>query len=310
PACAFEHQSFPIDDLAHCHACDDVLALASAVERRSEHPLARAILSASETSGSQAAYPTATGVTALSGLGVVGTVNGRAVIVGSHAHFDAHIQHSPEQCALADGDERQGLTPIMVGADGRYIGSIVVSDTVRSTAAESIAQLTSAGIRNIAMLTGDGSAAAQLIADQVGVTDVRANLLPADKLTTVQNLRAEYGPVAMVGDGINDAPALASADVGISMSAATGGSALAMEAGDITLMSDDLRRLPFAYRLSRAAMRTIRANVAFSIAIKLLFFVVVLLGAGSMWLAVLADVGASLLVTLNGMRLLRWKGTA
>ncbi len=149
-------------------------------------------------------------------------------------------------------------------------------------------------------------AAAQVIADQVGVSDVRAGLLPAQKLAALESLRAEHGPIAMVGDGINDAPALAHADVGISMSAASGGSALAMEAGDITLMSDDLRRLPYAVRLSRAAMRTIRSNIVFSIAIKLLVFVLILLGTGSIWLAVLADVGASLLVTLNGMRLLRW----
>ena len=152
------------------------------------------------------------------------------------------------------------------------------------------------------MLTGDGTAAAQNIAGQVGVTEVRANLLPERKVEAIRALLGQYGTVAMVGDGINDAPALATASIGVAMGA--GGTAQAMETADVVLMTDDLRKLPYAIRLSRAAMSTIKANIAFSISVKLLFFVIVLIGSGTMWMAVVADVGVSLLVTLYGMRLL------
>jgi len=153
------------------------------------------------------------------------------------------------------------------------------------------------------MLTGDEPQPAARVAGEVGVDDVRAGLLPAAKVDAVASLREQYGGVAMVGDGINDAPALASATVGIAMGAA--GTAQALETADVALMGDDLRLLPFLLRLSRATMNTIRANVALSLGIKAAFLVLVLLGMGSLWLAVFADVGASLLVTLNGMRLLR-----
>ena len=158
------------------------------------------------------------------------------------------------------------------------------------------------GIAPLVMLTGDHAATAERIAAEVGLTDVRAGLLPADKVTAVAELRAAHGAVAMVGDGINDTPALASASVGVAM----GRAAQALETADVVLLGDDLRQLPFAVRLARSAMSTVRFNVALSIAIKLVFFVLVLLGGGSMWLAVLADMGTSLLVTANGMRLLRW----
>jgi Cd2+/Zn2+-exporting ATPase len=161
------------------------------------------------------------------------------------------------------------------------------------------------GIKVLVMLTGDNPAAAKSIAAQVGVTDVRANLLPEHKVDAVRALREAYGSVAMVGDGVNDAPALASASVGIAMG--TGGTAQAMETADVVLMADDLHKLPFAFGLSRAVMRTIRANVALSILIKFVFLMLVLLGSGSMWMAVLADMGTSLLVTLNGMRMLAYR---
>jgi Cd2+/Zn2+-exporting ATPase len=154
------------------------------------------------------------------------------------------------------------------------------------------------------MLTGDNLGTAQAIAQEVGVTDVRAELLPGDKVTAVQELQQTFGRVAMVGDGINDAPALATADVGIAMGGA-GATAQALETADITLLNEGLKRLPFAYSLSRSTMRIIQFNVAFSIFVKVIFLLLVLVGIGTMWLAVLADVGTALLVTMNGMRLLR-----
>jgi Zn2+/Cd2+-exporting ATPase len=154
------------------------------------------------------------------------------------------------------------------------------------------------------MLTGDNETTAQTVAGQVGVTGFLANCLPEEKVAALEDLRREHEYIAMVGDGINDAPALAAASVGIAIGAGNGATAQAMETADITLMGGDLRQLPFAVRLARATMQTIQANVALSIGIKIIFLVLVLFGLGSMWMAVLADMGTSLLVTLNGTRLL------
>ncbi len=291
---------------ATCSACDDLLALAGAVEQQSEHPLARAIVQAAAERGVDGRYGEVGDVTALTGRGITGKVDGRTVLIGSHAHFDATIGHLPEHCAAATTDAANGLTSMLVSVDGTYRGSIAVADSVRASSEQSVAELKRQGITTVAMLTGDNQGTAAAIAKAVGVTDVRAELLPADKLAAIQELQRSKGAVAMVGDGINDAPALAAADVGIAIGGATG-TAQAMETADVTLMRADLAQLPFAIKLSRAAMQTIRVNVAMSIGIKLAFLVIVLLGWGTMWMAVLADMGTSLLVTLNGMRLLRFR---
>jgi Cd2+/Zn2+-exporting ATPase len=284
-----------------CEHCDDLLALATAIERRSEHPLARAVVNHADQSGLGNKYPAAQAVTALAGRGITGSVNGRDVVIGSHAFFEDAIPHEPH-CDEAQAVSRAGHTPLMIGADGQYLGYIAVADAARPSSRQALAELREDGIGALVMLTGDNAATAQRIGEQVGVTEVRADLLPEDKVEAVRALRRQFGPVAMVGDGINDAPALAAADVGIAMGGS--GTAQAMETADVALMADDLGKLPFALRLSRAAMGVIRANIGLSIGIKLAFFVVVLLGLGTMWMAVLADVGVSLLVTLNGLRLL------
>lgn len=291
---------------ARCDACDDLVALSSAVERRSEHPLAQAIVDESLRRSVADRYPSAEMVTALTGRGVTGLVNGRAVTIGSHRLFDEGIPHADAHCQQAADEAARGLGPVMVSADGHYLGTITVADTVRTTSREALAELKQLEIDRLVMLTGDQAATARVVAEQVGVNEVRADLLPEHKIAAIEELKRTHGAVAMVGDGINDAPALASASVGIALGGASGGTAQAMETADITLMSDDLRRLPFAIRLSRATMRTIGVNVFLSIAVKLVFLVLVLLGMGTMWMAVLADMGTSLLVTLNGMRLLRW----
>lgn len=304
-ACATPASQTALDG---CDACADLLALASAVERRSEHPLARAIVAASQQQGVSERYAAAENVTALTGRGVRGHVGDRQITVGSHAFFEDAVPHSVQICQQADADAAQGYTPLMVSDSERYLGTITVADTVRQSSSEAVKQLHAAGINRVAMLTGDNAATAHAIAATVGVTDVRADLLPEEKVTAVEALQQEVGPVAMIGDGINDAPALALANVGIAIGGAYGGTNQAMETADVTLMSDDLRRLPFALKLSQAARHTIWVNVALSIGIKVIFFGLVLLGWGTMWMAVLADVGTSLLVTLNGMRLQRWKG--
>ena len=288
-----------------CPACDDLLALASAVEEQSEHPLARAVVNAAQQRGLHQRYAPAQAVTALTGRGVTGIVDQRKVTVGSHTYFDTTFGHASNHCLAATDDAQRGYTPLLVSVDGIYHGALAVADTVRATSQSAVQELKAAGMAAVVMLTGDNRGAAQTIGAQVGVTDVRAELLPADKLAAIRELQTTHGAVAMVGDGINDAPALAAADVGIAIGGATG-TTQAMETADVTLMSADLRQLPFAVRLSRAAMRTIRINVALSIGIKLAFLVVVLLGWGTMWMAVLADMGTALLVTLNGMRLLRF----
>jgi Cd2+/Zn2+-exporting ATPase len=288
-----------------CPPCAEVLALANAVERRSEHPLAQAIVRASQERGLAGRYPPAEGVTAVVGQGVRGQVAGRSVLIGSHAAFEGAIAHPAEHCAAARHAADLGQTAVLVSADTHYLGMISLADTIRPSSGAAVAGLRAMGLRAVVMLSGDDQATAQRVGDQIGVGDVRAGLLPAQKLALVQELQAQYGPLAMVGDGINDTPALAAATVGIAIGGAHGGTAQAMETADITLMSDDLRRLPFLFALSRATMATIRVNLAVSIGVKLIFLALVLLGLGTMWMAVISDVGVALLVTLNGMRLLR-----
>jgi Cd2+/Zn2+-exporting ATPase len=288
----------------NCPACLEMLALASAVERRSEHPLARAVLEAARDRGVNDQYATATDVQALTGRGVQGMVDGRLITIGSHTYFEQHFPHTQPHCGQARTDADRGQTPVMVAADEVYLGTIVVADLLRANSRAAVKALKEAGIRAVVMLTGDQEATARAVAGELGLTDVRAELLPADKVAAIDALQANNGPVAMVGDGINDAPALAAAAVGVAIGGA-GSSGQAMETADVTLMQDDLRPLAFAIKLSHATMRTIRVNVAVSIGIKLVFLVLVILGMGSMWMAVLADMGTSLLVTLNGMRLLR-----
>ncbi|MCB0212943.1 MAG: heavy metal translocating P-type ATPase, partial [Anaerolineae bacterium] len=295
------------DPANSCAACEDVLALASAVERRSEHPLAHAILSEAGVRGVRESYPAASGVQALTGRGVTGQVDGQQVLIGSHSYFDEAVAHSDGDCRAAQHDAQQGYTPLMVESNGTYVGTITVADTVRASSQEAMTALRRSGVKRLVMLTGDNRSAAETIAAQIGVTDVRAELLPEDKVAAVRELQADYGAVAMVGDGINDAPALATADVSIAIGGASGGTTQAMETADITLMSDNLGKLAFLFNLSRATMRTISTNVILSIGIKLVFLVLVIVGLGTMWMAVLADVGVSLLVTLNGMRLTRYR---
>ncbi len=292
-----------------CDNCDDLLAMAMAVEQHSEHPLARAIVDASTARGVAAIYPPADGVRAVTGRGVVGRVAEQDVMIGSHRYFDELVPHELDDCRALQDAAANGQTGLLISADDQYLGYITVADSVRSGSRQVISELRKVGVPHLVMLTGDEAGAARKVAAEVGMEEVRAGLLPEDKVAAVTALRDEYGYTAMVGDGINDAPALAAADVGIAMGAA--GTAQALETADIALMSDDLTKLPFAVRLARAGMRTIRINVGFSLGLKALFLAAMLAGVGTMWMAVLADVGATLIVTLYGMRMLtRPKPTA
>jgi Zn2+/Cd2+-exporting ATPase len=285
-----------------CLTCDDVLALAGAVEVYSEHPLAQAVRDASISRGVHGRYR-ANAVQALAGRGVKGQVNGDTVVVGSHRYFEERFPHAAEACEAVDAASAAGQTTLLVARDDTYLGYITVADQIRASSAAAITTLREAGVEHVVMLTGDDAPTALAVAASVGVDDVRAGLLPAAKVDEVEALRQQYGSIAMVGDGINDAPALASATVGIAMGAA--GTAQALETADVALMGDDLRLLSFLLRLSRATMHTIWANIALSLGIKAAFLLLVLFGYGSLWLAVFADMGAAFIVTLNGMRLLR-----
>jgi Cd2+/Zn2+-exporting ATPase len=227
--------------VGHCDACDEVLMLAGAVERRSEHPLAQAIVIASARHGLHGRVAAAESVTALIGRGVTGRVDGQEVLIGSHRHFDRDIAHEPAHCAAAAQDAAVGYTPVMVGVNGKYLGTITLADTLRDSSRVAVDQLKALGLRAVVMITGDQRSTAERIGAEVGVTDVRAELLPEHKVAAVEALQREFGPVAMVGDGINDTPALATASVGITIGGAHGGTNQAMETADVTLMSDDLR---------------------------------------------------------------------
>jgi Cd2+/Zn2+-exporting ATPase len=298
-------QAVDCESDADCDPCRDLLALAAAVEGRSAHPLARAVVTEAEAQGVADRYAAAGDVTTLGGRGVTGTVGDRLVTVGSHALFDAEHPHSAALCEAVSAAEAAGQSTLMVDDAGQVRGFLAAADTLRPESAAVIAELKALGLQTI-MLTGDHPAAARAIGGKVGIDDVRAGLLPADKRAAIQALTAQYGAVGMVGDGINDTPALAAASVGIAMGA--GGSAQALETADVALMADNLTRLPYAVRLSRRARRLIRQNIALSLGVKAVFLTLAVLGLTSLWGAVLADVGMLLLVTVNGLRAGRTMG--
>lgn len=296
----------PIDGATASH----VLGVAASAEARSEHPLATAVLRHAAEEG--VAIPRAADTRAIAGRGVEALVEDRRVVVGSQRLFAEMGADNVAATAGIRGLEADGVTMMLVGeSDGagaapiRIIGAITVADRVRAAAGRALAALHDAGVDRIVILTGDNPAAARAIAATLNgaVDEVRAGLLPEDKVAAVRALKERYGAVLMVGDGINDAPALAAADVGIAMGAA--GTDVALETADIALMADDLTQLPVLIRLARKAERIIRANIAFALALKAIFIVLAAGGVATLWMAVLADMGASLLVIGNGLRTLR-----
>ena len=280
---------------------DDLLRTAAALESRSEHPVGQAIVR--RAAGLESVRPDVDGFHAIPGRGAEGRVQGELVFAGNVQLMTERGLHSDEIEATVARVGADGGTPIFVARGGSVVGAIAVADEPRQAAREALDLLRANGIERIAMLTGDNPVAAAAVGRALGIDDVRANLLPEDKVAAVAALRTQYGSLAMVGDGVNDAPALATADVGIAMGAA--GTAAALETADIALMADELPKISYAVRLSRATVRNIRFNIGFSLVLKAAFLLLAIAGIATLWMAVAADMGASLLVIANALRLLR-----
>ena len=241
----------------------------------------------------------------LAGRGAQATVNGETMYIGNPRLFSELAISAKTIAVQVERLQDEGKTVMLVGTGEKFFGMIAVADEVRADSAKTIADLKQAGIRHVIMLTGDNAATAKSIAAKVGSDEFRAELLPQDKVAAIEELLKNHGKVAMVGDGINDAPAMAMATVGIAMGGA--GTDTALETADIVLMADDLSKLSFTMHVSRAAMSIIRQNITFSLTIKLIAVLAVFPGWLTLWLAIMADMGASILVTLNSLRLLQVK---
>nr|WP_026100546.1 heavy metal translocating P-type ATPase [Fortiea contorta] len=287
-------------DLGKVNA-DMVLQIAASLEQQSEHPLAKAIVAKAQDLGMELTTPL--DFTALPGKGIQANLSQMFYLVGNRRLFaDQSICLSDEAESLLTEIEQLGQIPVLVGTNEGLLGAIALSDGIRLEATEALRQLKRVGLKRLVMLSGDRTVVARQIAQQVGITEYQAELLPEDKLQAIQQLR-RHGVVGMVGDGINDAPALATADI----SFAVGGIDIALETADVVLVGSDLRQLAYAVDLSRRTVSVIQQNVVFSLITKALFLLLGTFGFVGLAIAVLADTGTSLLVTANGMRLFRTK---
>jgi Cd2+/Zn2+-exporting ATPase len=283
------------------HTEEELLQRAASLEARSEHPLAQAVVECARRRG--VPLQQVREFQAIKGRGATGRLDGRAYWVGSHRYLEERGQETAEIHQRLEELSRGGRSVVVVGNDEHVCGFLALADAVRPETAKTLTSLRQAGIERLVMLTGDNEATALGIAAVAGVDEVHAELLPADKVAVVDRLVQSHGSVAMVGDGVNDAPAMARSTLGIAMGA--GGSDAAIEAADIALISDDLTKLPWLIRHSRRTLRIIRQNIAASIAVKALFVALTFAGYASLWAAIAADMGVSLAVIFNALRLLR-----
>ncbi len=282
------------------HSEQELLARAAALESRSDHPLARAVLECARERGVE---PLRIGdFRIVPGKGAIGMVEGREYWLGSHRYLEERGQETPVVHQELERLSAAGRSVIIVGNEDHVCGMLATADDLRPEAAASVAALKRAGISWVVMLTGDNRATADIIGRRAGVDEIQAELLPADKVSAVERLVAQWKTVAMVGDGVNDAPAMARASVGIAMGAA--GSDAAIETADIALMSDDLSRLPWLVAHARRTLNVIRQNITVALGVKLVFVGLTFSGHASLWGAIAADMGVSLLVIANALRLL------
>ena len=286
------------------HSETGLLANAAALEVHSTHPVARAIIRHAESQGIRASV--AENFTLLPGQGAEGSIDGRTYWIGSHRMLERWRMESPVFHDEIEKIEEAGDSLMVMWCDDHICGLVTVADRVRPEARKVVADLKTLGLQKVVMISGDNNKTAELIASAVGVDQCHSELLPADKVRLVTQLKAQYGRVAMVGDGVNDAPALAAATVGIAMGAM--GSDAAIETADIALMSDDLAKIPWLIRHSRKTMAVVKQNVCFALLVKCLFIGMAVAGVATLWEAIAADMGASLIVIFNGLRMLKITG--
>jgi Cd2+/Zn2+-exporting ATPase len=300
---------FKVTDIVplNSNSPEEVLRIAGAVEQSSNHPIASAVVRAARQMALD--LPPATGLENITGRGVKSEIAGRPVLIGSLKLFREMSDYSLENDLIQTITEfeNQGKTTMAVNYDGQFLGILALADAPRQGVKDTLQALLDLGVKKLVMLTGDNNEVAERVGQQVGVTDVRADLLPQDKLEAIRNLQAEYGSIAMTGDGVNDAPALATATVGIAMGAA--GTAVALETADVALMADDLGKLPYAVGLSRASRSIIRQNLVISLGVIALLIVTSVAGWMQLSGAVVLHEGSSILVVLNALRLLGYRRT-
>jgi Cd2+/Zn2+-exporting ATPase len=278
----------------------ELLERAAALESASEHPLARAILRKARESGIDV-IP-AENFQAIRGRGGEGSIGGRLFWIGSHRMLHEKGQETPEIHAKVEELEDAGHTVVAIGNDKHVCGLMSIADSLRENVPQIIEGIKSAGVKRVIMLTGDNEGTARAIAAAAGIDEYRCELLPEDKVEAIGHLVREHKVVAMVGDGVNDAPAMAAATFGIAMGAM--GTDAALETADVALMSDDLSKLPWLIRHSRRTLRNIQQNITFALGLKLVFIILTLFGLASLWMAIAADTGVTLLVVFNSLRLL------
>ena len=282
------------------HDQAELLDRAAGLEARSEHPLAQAVVDHVRSKGLK--VTPADGLRAVPGKGAVGFWRGREYWVGSPRYMAERGQETEDLRRRVAEMTAMGRSVVVIGNGDHVCGLIALSDVARPGVRDAIRNLKTLGVKQVVMLTGDNEVTARAVGDEAGVDAVLAGLLPEEKVTAVENLVADYGSVAMVGDGVNDAPALARATLGIAMGAA--GTDAAIETADVALMSDDLGRLPWLISHSRRTISVIRQNILFSLGVKTAFVVLTFAGYSTLWTAIAADMGASLLVIFNALRLL------
>ncbi|USK28203.1 cadmium-translocating P-type ATPase [Bacillus sp. CMF21] len=286
---------------------NDLFKLVSALEYRSQHPLASAFIKKAEQQEIDYKSLIVEDFTSLTGKGIKGKIDHEWYYVGNISLFEEMgLTFEGELRNKVDSLQKQGKTVMLAGTNEMLLAVLAVADEVRESSVRVVKQLKELGIQKTIMLTGDHANTAAAIGNQLEVSEIYAELLPQHKLDAVKKMQREYGAAAMVGDGVNDAPALAAASVGIAMGGA--GTDTALETADVALMGDDLKKLPFAIELSRKTLVIIKQNIAFALGLKLLALLLVVPGWLTLWIAIFADMGATLLVTLNGLRLLRVKG--
>jgi Zn2+/Cd2+-exporting ATPase len=286
---------------------NELLMITAALEKGSQHPLSYAIMKKAEANELNYNGLSVEDFQSITGKGIQATIKNERYYVGSPNMFEEILPYHMDQSITKQimNLQTQGKTVMILGTDHAILCLIAVADQVRKTSKDVIQKLHELGIEKTVMLTGDNLRTAEAIGKEVGVSEIKAELLPVDKLNYINELRGKYHRVAMVGDGVNDAPALAAATVGVAMGGA--GTDTALETADIALMSDDLSKLLFTIKLSRRALRTIKQNITFSLAVKAIALLLVIPGWLTLWIAIFADMGATLIVTLNSLRLLKVK---